>query len=76
MMKEANTYSIAVENQDIVIRLNSELVDQDALAKLLDYIELESIRKRSHLTEAQATALAGEIDHDVWESTKQKYVEG
>jgi len=75
MTREANTYSIAVENQDIVIRLHSELVDQDTLAKLLNYIEPESIRKRSQLTQAQAATLAGEIDRDVWESTRQKYVE-
>ena len=74
-MKKPGTYSIAVENRDIVIRLNSELVDQDTLAKLLDYIELESIRKRSALTRAQASALADKINRDVWESSKQKYVQ-
>jgi hypothetical protein len=68
-------YSIAVEDQDIIIRLNSGLIDQDALAKLLDYLELESIRKRSRLTQEQASTLANEIDRKIWENTKQTYTE-
>lgn len=74
-MKENDIYSIAVENKDIVIRLNSDLVDRDALTKLLDYIELESIRKRSQLTEAQASRLANQIDRNVWQNAKHKYTE-
>ena len=74
-MKESNMYSIAVEDRDIVIRLNSELVDRDALMRLLDYIEIESIRKRSNLTSEQVSALANEIDRSVWNNTKQKYME-
>ncbi len=74
-MKEADVYSISIENEDIVIRLNSGLVDRDALNKLLDYIEVESIRKRSGLTEEQASMLAKEVDRSVWESIKQKYME-
>jgi hypothetical protein len=74
-MNETDVYSIAVEDQDIVIRLNSDLVDRDALTKLLDYIELESIRKRSRLTEAQASRLASEVDRNVWERTRHNYME-
>jgi len=74
-MKETDLYSIAVENEDIVIRLKSELVDRDALNRLLDYIELESIRKRSRLTEGQVSLLANEVDRGVWQSTKHRYTE-
>lgn len=74
-MKGSDMYSISIENEDIVIRLNSGLVDRDALDKLLDYIEVESIRKRSGLTEAQASMLSKEVDRSVWESVKQKYME-
>jgi hypothetical protein len=74
-MKQSEMYSIAVENEDIVIRLNGDLVDQDVLTKFLDYIELESIRKRSKLTEEQASALAEEVGRSAWDSTKQKFTE-
>jgi hypothetical protein len=74
-MNEAKTYSIGVEDEDIVIRVNATLVDHDALAKLLDYVELESIRRRSRLTEEQAAALADQIKRDVWQSARERYVE-
>jgi hypothetical protein len=43
-------------------------IDQSALGRFLDYLELESIRKHSRLTEEQAAGLADEIDHAVGES--------
>lgn len=74
-MNEPEIYSIDVENQEIVIRLNSELVDRDALTRLLDYIEIESIRKRSRLTQAEASDLTDEVNREVWDSTKHKCME-
>lgn len=46
-MSEPSSYIITLENQDIVIRLNRESIDLDRLRTFLDYLELESIRKRS-----------------------------
>ena len=66
-------YEIAKEEDSITIRLSSELVDQEALQRLLDYLELESIRKNSELTEQQAAELADEVDLDVWQQVKHKY---
>ena len=74
-MKNTDAYRIAVEDNNIVIRLNRDLVYRDAFARLRDYIELESIRKRSSLTEPQASMLAKEVDCNAWESTKHKYTE-
>jgi hypothetical protein len=73
-MKQSETYSIILEEEDVVIRVHGDLVDQEALTKLLDYLELESIRKRSKLTEAQANVLAAEVDRNVWEKTKEKLI--
>ena len=72
-MKQSETYSITREDEEVVIRVNGDMVDQEALTKLLDYLELESIRKRSKLTEAQAAVLAAEVDGNVWENTKEKF---
>ena len=70
------TYTITLDNNDIIVRLDRTLIDEEALTKLLDYVELESIRKRSKLTEEQAADLAKEVDQAAWESSKPKFLEG
>ncbi|MEB3279829.1 MAG: hypothetical protein VKK42_13025 [Lyngbya sp.] len=74
-MSEPSNYSITLENQEIVVRLNRELIDVDSLRVFLDYLELESIRKRSQLTVEQATGLAEEIDRAIWDSIQSKFTE-
>lgn len=69
----SKSYEVANEQGDIVVRFNGELVDRDALSRLLDFVELESIRKRSQLTVEEAVQLADEIDRSVWERVKHKY---
>lgn len=63
-------YKIGYENKDIVIRLSKDLIDKEALSRFLDYIELESIRKRSKLTKEQALKLAKEVDREVWQKVQ------
>ncbi len=75
-MKKSNTYTITLEKNDIVVRLDRDLIDEEALARLLDYVELESIRKRSKLTEEQASRLTEEVDQAAWESSRPKFLEG
>ena len=67
-------YSIAAENRDVVVRFNRNIMDWDAMTRFLDYLELESLRTRSKLTKEQASVLAGEIDQDVWENIKHKFI--
>ncbi len=74
-MMGSEIYNIAMDKNDIVVRLNGDLFDREELTKLLDYLELESLRKRSQLTEAQAAELAAEIKQRAWENTRQKFVE-
>ncbi len=69
------SYQVNVEKQNVVVRFRRDMIDQTALGKFLDYLELESIRKRSQLTEEQAAALADEIDRSVWESIKSAFRE-
>lgn len=68
------SYNITLDNQDIIIKFNRNILDQESLTKFLEYLELETIRKRSNLTEEQATTLADEIDRDVWLKIKHKFV--
>ncbi len=68
-------YEIGREGNDIIIRVSADLVDKEALGRLLSYIEMESIRKKSRLTEEKAVELAGEIDRKLWETVKNKLEE-
>jgi hypothetical protein len=73
-MLDKALYNITVDNQEIVVRLNKDTIDRDTLIKFLDYVELETTRKRSNLTVEQAATLAEEIDSDVWSKIKHKFV--
>ncbi len=69
----SSAYSIVVENTDIVVRVNRNTIDQDALTRFLDYLELETIRKQSQLTDEQAAVLATEIERAAWEQLKPTF---
>ena len=69
-MAASRAYSIAVEDQDVIVRLRGGILDRAAISRFLDYLELESIRRRSELSAADAEALAAEIDQTVWEHTR------
>lgn len=68
------SYRVNVENRDVVVRFRRDMIDEAALGLFLDYLELESIRKRSKLTEKQAAELAKEIDVAVWKKLKPVYL--
>lgn len=55
------------ENDDILIRLNKNIVNPNSLRKLMDYLEFEAIRSSSQLTEIQAELLAKEVNQSAWE---------
>ncbi|HEX2092337.1 MAG TPA: hypothetical protein VHG28_08035 [Longimicrobiaceae bacterium] len=63
-------YRIDIEDQDIVVRVRRDVLDREEVSRFLDYLELESIRRRSQLSEADAAVLAQEIDRGAWERTR------
>ena len=69
------TYEIPTEQDDIVIRLPRQSADQESLMKLLDYLELEGIRRRSQLTEKDAVNLAAEVKQNAWQQVKHLFEE-
>ncbi len=73
-MPDKAFYNITLDNQDIIVRFNRNILDPDSLTKFLEYLELETIRSRSNLTQEQAAILAEEIDLDVWSKIKHKFV--
>jgi len=68
------SYQINVENKDVIVRFRRDMIDETTLGLFLDYLEMESIRKRSQLTEEQAAELAKEIDTAVWKKLKPVYI--
>ncbi len=69
------SYRIAVEKRNVIVRFRRGMIDQTALGKFIDYLELESIRKRSNLAEAQAANLAAQVDRSVWKSVRSAFAE-
>jgi hypothetical protein len=74
IMSYSPSYNIAIDKQNVVVRFNRDMIDRTALARFLDYLELESIRKRSQLTDAQAAELAAEIERAVWNDPRQSAI--
>lgn len=66
-------YTITKEQGSIVIRVSSQMVDEASLLKLLDYLELESLRRKSQLTEADAAGLANDVKQNAWQQVKHLF---
>jgi len=73
-MEYIPSYKINVEKREIVVRFQRDMIDEETLGKFLDYLEFESIRKRSQLNEKQAADLAKEIDVAVWKKLKPIFI--
>ncbi len=67
-------YNLSRENQEIMIRVNKDLLTEEQLTKFLDYLTLAQIQKASKLTPDQAEQLADDINKTVWESIKHKII--
>jgi len=63
-------YELIGDKENVIIRLPKESIDQKAVEKLLDYLELESIRRRSELTTKDAEQLASEVKGSAWHQVK------
>lgn len=58
------TYEVAVDADSILVRMPADLFSREEIVRFLDYLEVESIRRRSQLTQAEAEQLAVEIDQE------------
>jgi hypothetical protein len=68
-------YQITKEQEDIVIRFPSQSIDEAELTRLLDYLTLESIRRRSQISEEQAAYLVQDIKEGAWQQVKHLFME-
>jgi hypothetical protein len=69
-------YRIDFEERDLVVRVSRDTLDPEQVSRFLDYLELESIRRRSDLSEEEAAALAREVDRTVWERVRRHLPDG
>ena len=60
------TYQVAMEQDSILVRMPANLFNREEIIRFLDYLEVESIRRRSQSTRADAEQLADEIDQTGW----------
>ncbi len=70
MITLTQPYQINSNNQEITIKLNRSLIEQDKLEQFLDYLFIKSIQQKSQFTEQIASELINEIDNAVWEKQK------
>lgn len=71
-MPQSTPYSVAVDDQVITIRADRTVFDSVALTKLLDYLSLEAIRRRSQATQAEVDALADEVNRKAWQRIQRQ----
>ncbi len=69
-------YRIDFEERDLVVRVSRDAIDADQMSRFLDYLELESIRRRSELSEEDARTLAAEVDRAAWERIRGHLPDG
>lgn len=72
-MAREPAYRFDVEGEDLVFRVRRDAVDQEQVSRFFDYLELESIRHRSRLSEEDARAVAGDIDRSVWQHLRGQF---
>jgi hypothetical protein len=70
MITLAQPYQISSNNQEVTIKLNRSLVEQDKLEQFLDYLFVKSIQQKSQSSEEMANELINEIDNAIWEKQK------
>ena len=74
-MQTAAAYQVKRDEGDFVVRVNGDMFTQDEVSGFLEFLTLESIRKRSELTEDDADVLARQIKAAAWERVRHLFPE-
>lgn len=59
-------YSVDVQEGQIVVRVDSDAISAEDVSDFLDYVYLESIRRKASLSDEQVATLADEVDRAAW----------
>jgi hypothetical protein len=71
----SSTFEITADQDNFHIRVSKQDTDERTLAKLIEYLEFDAIRRRSQLTESQASELAADVKQAAWQQVKHLFVE-
>lgn len=63
------------DDEDFIVRVRRNALEREEISKFVDFLLIESIRKKSKLTEEEAAEIADEIDRAVWEQLRPRYEE-
>jgi len=74
-MSVSNPYSIAIEEEAIVVRFDRDFFSQDELSEFLDYLRAKVVRNRARLTDDQIAELANEVNSSGWERIKEDFLQ-
>jgi len=66
-------YQLTTEANDIVLRMPRKVVDEELLGRLLAYLDIETIRRQSQLTTADAEELIGDVKRSVWDQVRHLF---
>jgi hypothetical protein len=74
-MATAPAFEIDRDEGRLIVRVNEDLFTEDEVSRFLDFLTLESIRKRSELTQDDAEMLAKEVKGAAWERVRHLFPE-
>ncbi|MEE4359260.1 MAG: hypothetical protein V2I97_22510 [Desulfococcaceae bacterium] len=66
-------YEISAMEDSIIIRLPRSMTDEAFLSGLLDYLELESLKRRSVISEKECLQLASGIKQSAWNQVRNLF---
>lgn len=72
----SSAFDVSTEQEQLVIRVHPPGADRETLEAVLDFLELEALRKRSALGEDQAAALAREVKGAAWQRVRPLFGAG
>ncbi len=75
-MPNKSLYEITLNNEDIIVKIDRNLISQERMTKFLDYLELEIIRQRSQLSQTEAENMADKINREIWSNLQDKFMIG
>lgn len=67
-------FRVTTDEDSFVIRLPRAETDEQTLDKVLDYLELEQLRRQSRLSRDDAADLSTEVKQDAWRQVEQLFV--
>jgi len=72
-MLSVQPYEIISNNQEMIVKLNRSLIEQEKLERLLDYLFIKSLQQKSRLSENDADQLIDKIDNAVRKRQKDLF---